>query len=337
MTWAIAARASASTVVPPAGAAGTVAARHCPAMWQRSCPVARSSTRMPSRGPANSQLPPCRQAMAPALPLQAPAGVLPTSQHSPSTGAVGGVFATPSMAVWSSASASAWASLTKNSFCACAASVAVLRAAQAFRLGGRIERGLRAARPGQPAQRRLEHRPPVGRADGEDAAFALDHHRARLGQRRADQGDAGRGVLLGHLAHPFGPGAGLAEAASGEHQPEPPFALGRQLLAARPQAPVGRQLLALGLGEAGEAGEAFLVLQLEQFPEQAAVSAVGLHSASASAASAASAAVSRRRMRPSFWLIETMIAAASSLLRIARWRAALSRWAASRRKAVALS
>jgi len=97
--------------------------------------------------------------------------------------------------------------------------MAVLRAAQAVGLGGRIERCHRAIAPGQPAERRLEQRAVLGACAGKDPAFALDHHRAGFGQRGRDQRDPRFRIGSRNLQHPFRPGAGLAEAAPGADQP----------------------------------------------------------------------------------------------------------------------
>ncbi|GAA5046787.1 hypothetical protein GCM10023208_02470 [Erythrobacter westpacificensis] len=136
------------------------------------------------------------------------------------------------------------ASFTVNSFCACAAGVTMLRTAQAFRLAGGIKRCLRAIGPGQSPQRGLEFRPVRVEVAGENAAFAFHHHRPCFRDGSGDEGDAGIGVILRHVAHPFGPGAGLAEAATGTDQPQPPAIGRRHLLAPSPQGPVVFQQVA---------------------------------------------------------------------------------------------
>ena len=80
---------------------------------------------------------------------------------------------------------------------------------------------------------------------GENAALAFHHHRPCFGDGSGDEGDAGIGILLRHVADPFGPGTGLAETASGADQPQPPVLCGRHLLAPGPQGPVVFQQVAL--------------------------------------------------------------------------------------------
>jgi hypothetical protein len=176
----------------------------------------------------NIQLPCWRQAIRPACPSHAPLGALPTSQFSPSAGLAGGKGASPSMAQWSRASASACASLTKASFCACPACVAMLRAAQGLRLARRIERGLGAGRPCQQPARRFEARPLAPWRNRQQSALALDHHAAGLPQRCRDQRNPGSRIGFGDGAYPFRSGAGLAKAAPGHDQPAVPLAVGRQ-------------------------------------------------------------------------------------------------------------
>src|SRR5258706_14324088 len=67
-------------------------------------------------------------------------------------------------------------------------------------------------------------RPVVGRPDRQEAALALDHHGAGVERGRPDQRDAPRPTSLDLRADIFGAGAGLAEAAPGEQQPDPPIA-----------------------------------------------------------------------------------------------------------------
>jgi hypothetical protein len=124
----------------------------------------------------------------------------------------------------------------------------VLRTAQRFRLTRRIEHRLRTRGPGQPPPRGFELWTFAARGDGQQAAFTLDHHAARLAQRGRDQRDPRRRVGLGDLADPFGPGAGLAEAASGHDQPDGPRCFGWQLAFVGPQPPVLAQALALPVG-----------------------------------------------------------------------------------------
>ena len=69
--------------------------------------------------------------------------------------------------------------------------VAVLRTAQAFRLGGREQLHLRPVGAADAVQRRFEPRPAIGRRHGEQTGFALYHHRARFGERCGDQRDPG--------------------------------------------------------------------------------------------------------------------------------------------------
>ena len=148
-----------------------------------------------------------------------------------------------------------------NSFCAWAASVAVLGPAQALGLARRIEPRDRAVFPRQLAQARLELRGERARRGGEHAAVAFDHDVAHFGQACADQRDPRAAVVAGDLAHPFGARAGLAEAAPGADQPGAPCLARGELRVARPAFPVvaaergqlvrGEQageLLALGIG-----------------------------------------------------------------------------------------
>jgi len=116
--------------------------------------------------------------------------------------------------------------------------VAVLRAAQAFGLGGRIEKGHRAIGPGQPLERRLVERPVVRRTDCQHPAFAFDHYAARFAKRGGNQRDPCIGIEDGAFAHPFGPGAGLAEAASRANHPAIPSAARWRLCLAPPERPV---------------------------------------------------------------------------------------------------
>src|SRR3546814_18573353 len=62
-----------------------------------------------------------------------------------------------------------------------------------------------------------------------------------LGGGLRDQGDAAGATALGETAHPFGAGAGLAAAATGQDQPAPPATRRRQLLGPRPEPPVAQQ------------------------------------------------------------------------------------------------
>jgi len=164
-------------------------------------------------------------------------------------------------------SSSACAALTVASFCDCPTCVAVLGPAQGLGLTRGIEPGDRAVLPRQLAQARLEHRGERAGRGGEHPAVAFHHHVAHFGQARADQRDPRIAVLAGDVAHPFGPGAGLAEAAPGADQPGAPCLFGRELLVARPAFPIVAaergelvrceqpgELLALGVG--GRAGAA---------------------------------------------------------------------------------
>ncbi len=122
----------------------------------------------------------------------------------------------------------------------------MLGAAQRFGFGRRIEKRLRAVGPDQASQRGLEFGRQRSGRGGEDAAFPFDHHRARLGQARGDEGDARRGIVPRYVAHPLGARARLAEAASGADQPDAPVAFGSELFVAAPDFPVpGAQRLAL--------------------------------------------------------------------------------------------
>jgi hypothetical protein len=100
--------------------------------------------------------------------------------------------------------------------------MAVLRTAQRFGLGGRIERRDRAGAPAQLALGGFEERSLVGLRNRQQPAFAFDHHPPHLAERGADERDPRGRVVLGDLAHPFGAGAGLAVAAPGHDQPGVP-------------------------------------------------------------------------------------------------------------------
>ena len=112
----------------------------------------------------------------------------------------------------------------------------MLRAAQAARFVGAVERRDGAVGPHDPPLRGHVARPLVGRRDRQDAAVALDHHIAGILGGWPDQGDA-VGARLDPRPDIFGAGPGLAEAASGEQQPDPPIARRRQLARPRPLAP----------------------------------------------------------------------------------------------------
>jgi hypothetical protein len=94
------------------------------------------------------------------------------------------------------------------------------------------------------------------RCRGQEAAFALNHHAARLAQRGRDQRNPCVGIGFGDPANPFCPGAGLAKAAPGQDQPDLPGMPGRQLGGARPQLPVMAQFLALDLAQLEQLGQA---------------------------------------------------------------------------------
>ena len=125
--------------------------------------------------------------------------------------------------------------------------MAVLRAAQAFGLGGRIKKGHRPIGPGQPLERGLVKRPVVRRTDRQHPAFAFDHHAARFAKRGGNQRDPRIGIEDSGFAHPFCPGAGLAEAAPGADHPAIPCAARRGLRLAPPERPVMPDQRALAL------------------------------------------------------------------------------------------
>ncbi len=114
----------------------------------------------------------------------------------------------------------------------------MLRPAQRFGLGGRIEERLRPVGPLQPPQRRFVFGGERAGCGGEQPAFALDHHPAHFAKARPDQRDPRLGIVPGEVADPFCARPGLAEPAPGTDQPDPPFAIGRQLCVARPAFPV---------------------------------------------------------------------------------------------------
>ena len=140
----------------------------------------------------------------------------------------------------------------------------MLRTAQALRLACRINRRYRAVGPCQPPQRGFETRAAAARRDRKQAAFAFDHHRAHFIVRCADQCDARIGIVIGNFAHPFGPGAGLAEAAPCHDQPCRPVAGRRQLLGMRPQPPVKAQFALAAFLKLAKAGMTFLGFERKQ-------------------------------------------------------------------------
>lgn len=234
----------------------------------RSCPLDRSKIRMPSRGWRKIQLPPCIEAISCSCPAHSPWESALTSQLSPSAGFSGGSGFSPRIVQCTAASIRAKASLTRISFPACPEYMAVLRTAQRFRFAGRIEQGLRAAGPDQPAQRRLETRRAARRRDCEQSAFALDHDRAYFGQGRPHQRNARRGIRLCNRTNPFGTCAGLAETAAGHDQPCPPVARRGKLPGACPEPPMGEEFGLFGLAEFAHPPASLAQRQREQ-PGQA--------------------------------------------------------------------
>lgn len=115
----------------------------------------------------------------------------------------------------------------------------MLRSAQRFRLGGRIEMGLRPLGPGEAPQRCLEMRPILVLRAGQDAAFTFNHDRTGLADRGTEQGNTGCGILARHCVDPFGTGTCLAKATTGADQPDAPVRGGRHLFLAGPEEPVG--------------------------------------------------------------------------------------------------
>src|SRR3569623_1730400 len=114
----------------------------------------------------------------------------------------------------------------------------MLRPAQflARRRGKHI--GYRPRRERHFAQVRAPRRRFVVLRHAEQPAISLDHHAPRLVDRRRDQRDPRVGIVAGEGAHPFRPGASLAEAAPGADQPHAPIAFGLSLSLHRPAAPV---------------------------------------------------------------------------------------------------
>ena len=100
-----------------------------------------------------------------------------------------------------------------------------LRPAERIGVLGREGVGDGAGRPFEAAQRRLPARPLARRRHGEKPRGPADHDVAHVGKRLADKRDAPDPRLLrarvagDHVADPFGPGAGLAGAASAEEEP----------------------------------------------------------------------------------------------------------------------
>ena len=140
----------------------------------------------------------------------------------------------------------------------------MLRAAEAFGLGGGIEGRARAAGPDQLPPRGFEARSLARRGDRQQPALALDHHPPRLAQRGGDQRDPRGRIGLGDGADPCGARAGLAEAAAGHDQPQVP-GLGRgQLTGMRPQPPVAPERGTLGMGQQPQFLAALLGLEPQQ-------------------------------------------------------------------------
>ena len=103
----------------------------------------------------------------------------------------------------------------------------MFRPAQPVRALARIERRDAAVGPRQQPLARLVLKlraPPPG--ERHQAARSLHHHASRFVDRRPDQRDPHRPAAR-HAQDPFRPGAGLAEAAPGQHQPGVPAARGR--------------------------------------------------------------------------------------------------------------
>ena len=103
-----------------------------------------------------------------------------------------------------------------------------LRPAQAFRIVGGEHLADRAVRPFQPLSRRDPFRALLQRRGPQQAGLAFHHHLARIVRGFADQRDAAMGAVrpwrdaMHHRPHPFRAGAGLAGAASAQHQPGGP-------------------------------------------------------------------------------------------------------------------
>ena len=114
----------------------------------------------------------------------------------------------------------------------------VLGTAQPVGLLGGVERADGAVGPGEPALGRLVNRAVVVGGAGEDARLPLHHRVARVGGGRGDQGDAAGQARGDPRQHPLDARAGLAEAASGEDQPDEPVAGRGELRVARVELPV---------------------------------------------------------------------------------------------------
>lgn len=327
LTAVIAARASASTTAPPAGAAGREIRCHPPRKTIRA-PVDLSNSSMPSQGAQKVHWVPSQLASSPSCRAQAPLAGAATSQHSPGAGEPGGSVASPSTAGWSRASIRANASLTKNSFCACPAGVAVLRAAQGFGLGGGIQAGLRSVWPAQPAQRRFEGRRGFDRATGQDAALAFNHDGARFAEARGHQRNPRVRQSLGDEAHPFGTGAGLAEAASRHDQPDVPVIVERQLAVMRIIAEVGDEGIAFLLRQPTDEG---LALERCKARPHTGARQFAAHSGEISRPA------TFLRSSSTFRSIASRTCAALTLARWARSLATVSLCAESRRRATATS
>lgn len=219
--------------------------------------------------------------------------------------------------------------MTKNSFCACPASVAVLRAAQAFGFLRRIDQRLRPIGKAQPFERGFEHRAVIRRAAGDDAAFAFHHHRARFGKRGRHQRNAGLGTAFGNGAHPFGTAAGLAETAPGQNQPDSPIAGRRQLFVTRHHSPVIGPFILLVLIHGSRDLRRCIHIIIGQ-----PIEAIAVHSP---CALRALSCASRWRIASTLRSIDARTSAALTLRCWAWACAAFSRWAESSRSALAKS
>ncbi len=110
----------------------------------------------------------------------------------------------------------------------------MLRTAQPVRLVGRVGRRNRAVGPGQAVLRWFVNRPLARQPDIQNAAFAFDHDVAGVERGWRHQCDVPGQTGLDQCPNEFGAGAGLAEAAPGKQQPDPPVAGRRCLRGPRP-------------------------------------------------------------------------------------------------------
>ena len=119
----------------------------------------------------------------------------------------------------------------------------MLRTAQPVRFVRRVRRRHRAVRPLQATFGWFVLGSVARRCDGKDSRLALDHDVPRIGCGCTHDGDALASVLFDLHADPLRACAGLAEAATREHQPRAPIGDGCLLVRTSDDAPLPAQRL----------------------------------------------------------------------------------------------